>query len=111
MEILLLVAGVLVAGFIYSLLVAGTRPVVGSDYYSVSKDGRVMATRKGKVSCLRPRTTAEGLLVRLRAGTRTGEFPVHVLVAEAHLPNPGYERVRHKDGNIRNNHVHNLQWF
>ncbi|MQA40390.1 hypothetical protein GEV02_19745 [Rugamonas sp. FT29W] len=50
-------------------------------------------------------------MVKLRNGNRTGEFLVHDLVAEAHLPNPsGLKYVRHKDGNLRNNKVENLAW-
>jgi hypothetical protein len=38
-----------------------------------------------------------------------GEFYVHELVAEAYLPNPRkLPAVRHKDGNVRNNKVENL---
>ncbi len=111
MEILLLVAGVLVAAFAYSFSVAGARPVVGSDCYSVSKDGRVLATRGPKVTALRPKYSSDGMLVKLRNGTRLGEFLVHELVAETHLPNPnGRKAVRHKDGNKSNNKVANLEW-
>jgi hypothetical protein len=111
MEILLLVAVVLAAAFAYSFMVAGTRPVVGSDFYTVSKDGRVLATGGPKVSSLRPKMMADGLVVKLRNGSRAGEFFVHELVAEAHLPNPqGRKNVRHKDGNKNNNKVANLEW-
>jgi hypothetical protein len=111
MEILLLVAVVLVAVFVYSFSVAGTKPVVGSDFYTVSKDGRVLATGGPKVSALRPKASPEGLVVKLRNGSRAGEFLVHELVAEAHLPNPqARTNVRHKDGNLKNNKVSNLEW-
>jgi len=111
MEILLLVAGVLVAAFVYSFSVAGTKPVAGSDFYTVSKDGRVLATGGPKVTAVRPKASPEGLVVKLRNGNRPGEFFVHDLVAEAHLPNPnGRKSVRHKDGNVKNNNVSNLEW-
>lgn len=110
MELVLIVAFVIAIAFVYSVGVAGTKSVIGSDFYSVSKDGRVLSGGK-KVACLRPKIMPEGLIVTLRNGSRTGEFPVHVLVAEAHLPNPkGRSSVRHKDGNIKNNNVANLEW-
>jgi hypothetical protein len=110
MEFLLIIVGVLAIGFIYSIGVASAKPIAGSDFYKVSKDGRVLAGGQ-KVKVLRPKVTPEGLTVKLRVGSLTGEFLVHQLVAEAHLPNPaGLKNVRHKDGNLRNNKVENLAW-
>ena len=112
MALILVAACLLVAAFFYSVHAAGTKPVKGSDFYVVSRDGRVLRTRGSRVQCLRARALPEGLQVTLRNGTRTGNFLVHVLVAEAHLPNPGNrQNVRHKDGNVRNNTVANLQWY
>jgi len=111
MEFLLIIIGVLAIGAIYSVGVASAKPVPGSDFYKVSKDGRVLAAGGPKVTALRPKVTPAGLVVKLRNGQRTGEFLVHDLVAEAHLPNPsGLKKVRHKDGNLRNNKVENLAW-
>jgi len=107
-----MVALVLIGAFLYSFNVAGTKPVAGSDTYSVAKDGRILVTKGKKVTCLRAKSSPEGLIVKLRSGTRTGEFKVHELVAEAHLPRPaGRNAVRHKDGNLRNNKVDNLEWI
>jgi hypothetical protein len=111
MEFILIIALLLALAFGYSLIVASARPVLGSDYYKVSRDGRVLLAAGSKVSALKPTLYPEGLKVKLRGGTRVGEFFVHELVAETYLPNPNkYPVVRHKDGNVRNNKVENLQW-
>ena len=112
MEIsIVIVALLLIGAFAYSFMVASTKPIPGSDTYAASRDGRILVTKGKKVSCLRAKASPDGLIVKLRSGTRTGEFKVHELVAEAHLPKPpGRSTLRHKDGNVRNNDVANLEW-
>jgi hypothetical protein len=106
-----IIIAVLSLGLGYSILVAAAKPVVGSDYYKVSKDGRVLMAAGPKVTAVKPTLYPEGLKVKLRGGTRTGEFYVHDLVAEVFLPNPNkLPAIRHRDGNVRNNKVDNLQW-
>ena len=112
MEYVLIIVGVLIIGCAYSIGVASAKPIPGSDFYKVSRDGRVLAAAGPKVSALRPRIYREGLRVKLRGGARVGEFWVHDLVAEVFLPNPrGHTVVRHKDGNVRNNQLDNLEWI
>jgi hypothetical protein len=111
MEYILIIMLVLALGFGYSLFVASAKPVQGSNFYKVSRDGRVLLAGGQKVKALRPKASPEGLKVKLLGGDRVGEFFIHDLVAEAHLPNPrGLPKVRHKDGNVRNNKVENLAW-
>ncbi|MFC0168375.1 HNH endonuclease [Pseudoduganella danionis] len=112
MELFIILIGVLAIATVYSIGVAAAKPVQGSDFYKVSKDGRVLAAGRRKIHAVRPKVTPHGLQVKLRNGKRTGEFLVHHLVAEAHLPNPaGHSHVRHRDGNPRNNKVSNLVWI
>ncbi|MET0267689.1 MAG: HNH endonuclease [Duganella sp.] len=112
MEIILIILGVLLIAFIYSLTVASARPIPGSDFYKVSRDGRVLMAAGPKISAVRPTLYPDGLRVKLRGGARVGEFYVHELVAEVFLPNPQkLTRVRHRDGNVRNNRVENLAWL
>lgn len=111
MAYILIIIGILALGFAYSVFVASAKPIPGSNFYKVSKDGRVLLAGGQKVKTLRPKASPEGLKVKLLGGDRVGEFFIHDLVAEAHLPNPrGLTKVRHKDGNVRNNKVENLAW-
>ncbi|USX12120.1 HNH endonuclease [Oxalobacteraceae bacterium OTU3CAMAD1] len=111
LEFVFILIGVIVIACVYSIGVASARPIPGSGFYKVSRDGRVMVAGGTKVNVLRPVIYPEGLKVKLRGGNRVGEFWVHELVAEAYLPNPGrLTAVRHKDGNVRNNTIANLEW-
>lgn len=80
--------------------------------YEVSDRGRVRNIKTGHI--LRQRAIYYGAfvvpLVRPDLGY-TVDARVHMLVAEAFLPNPnGRVYVRHKDGNKANNAVDNLEW-
>jgi len=111
MEFVIILVGVVIIACAYSIGVASARPIPGSGFYKVSRDGRVLVAGGAKVNVLRPTIYPEGLKVKLRGGARVGEFWVHHLVAETYLPNPeGLTGVRHLDGNVRNNTIANLQW-
>ncbi|MET0320232.1 MAG: hypothetical protein ABW069_05880 [Duganella sp.] len=115
MELFLIIAtvvAVVAVGMAYSIGEASAKPLPGSGFYKISRDGRVLVCAGPKVSAVRPTLYPDGLRVKLRGGARTGEFYVHELVAEVFLPNPNkLTKVRHKDGNVRNNNLENLAWF
>lgn len=112
MELFLIFVGVVLVGVAYSVTVASARPIPGSGFYKISRDGRVLVAAGPKVTAVRPTLYPDGLRVKLRGGARVGEFYVHELVAEVFLPNPGkLTKVRHLDGNVRNNNVDNLAWY
>ena len=71
------------------------------------KDGSVRTKRN-----LNPVKNAGSLRVWIKRYGKYAYFGVHRLVAEAFIPNFDLfnlsQRVKHKDGNIKNNHVSNL---
>lgn len=89
------------------------KTVSRNSLYEVSDQGRVRSFAKNKDGLiLRPGKTKSGHLTVL-LGRAIGSVYVHVLVAEAFLPERPdlpYVEVRHKDGNPENNVWANLAW-
>ena len=103
------------------------RDVVGCPHYQVSNDGCVRSLDRYTEQHIRSGRTVKSLhkgrLIKPGEGASKHMFvtlsengkrktkAVHMLVAEAFLPNPeNLTEVRHKDGNRRNNNVNNLEW-
>lgn len=79
--------------------------------YEVSNLGNVKSLRTNKI--LKPNKGSNGyLLVHLyNNGIRSKHILIHRLVAETFIPNPNnYQQVNHKDENIINNSIDNLEW-
>lgn len=76
--------------------------------YQVSNLGEIKSKRK----ILKPFTTSNNYLkVKLSKNSKTKDYFVHRLVAEAFVSNPnGFLQVNHIDENIQNNKFNNLEW-
>ena len=83
--------------------------------YQISNLGNVKSLRYGgrdEVRNLVPKVNNHGYeWVELFKNREKSYFQIHRLVAKAFIPNPtGLPIVNHKDENIRNNCVDNLEW-
>ncbi len=77
--------------------------------YEVSTDGMVRNINTGRI--LKPSLTKGYKKVVLRNNGNNYSFYIHRLVAEVFLPNPQkLPQVNHKDENVLNNTVDNLEW-
>lgn len=90
------------------------RPV--RDYeneYEVSNFGRVRSIRKNKI--MRGDPTKDGYIrIKLYRNKKYESRMIHRMVAEAFIPLPDNDNiyeVDHKDDNVKNNVVDNLQWL
>lgn len=83
--------------------------------YQVSNFGRIKSFHKNNAKIITPETDIHGYLrvILCKNGEKKNRL-VHVLVAQAFIPNPDPEhktQVNHIDGNKRNNRVENLEWL
>lgn len=83
--------------------------VTRNSNYIVSENGRIR--RNGSKNDHSVRDKKGYLITDLYMNGRRTTERVHILVAEAFIPNP-YDKpeVNHKDGDKHNNHVSNLEW-
>ena len=74
--------------------------------YEISDLGNVRSVKRGKI--LKWQVAGKGYSSTLLRGKRVY---AHRLVANAFIPNPNnLPHVNHKDGNVKNNNVENLEW-
>lgn len=79
--------------------------------YQVSSLGRVKSQKQKKDKILKFRLTPNVKSVTLYKDNEHYEKKIHILVAEAFIPNPSkFPYVIHKDGDKTNNKALNLAW-
>ena len=79
--------------------------------YLVYKNGKVWSTFKKKY--LSPASDRKGYeyIVCYDGKGNSKTKKIHRLVAETYIPNPnGYPQVHHKNNNVKDNNVENLEW-
>ena len=88
---------------------SNSRPIKNYPNYSVTKDGKVYSHTKG---IYRKFDEVDGYeRVQLTYKKKQQSFLVQRLVAEAFIPNPDNKpQVNHKNKNIKDNRVENLEW-
>lgn len=90
------------------------KDIVGYEgLYQVSTLGRVKSFHKGNTPrLLKPhRCSNEYLMVQLSKDGLVTHMLIHRLVAQAFIDNPcNYPQVNHKDEDVTNNRVDNLEW-
>jgi hypothetical protein len=76
---------------------------------SLDRTNTVGAKIKGKI--MKQQSNKDGYMqVTIKSGVKK-TFLVHRLVAKAFIPNPqNYLEVNHKDVNVKNNRIDNLEW-
>lgn len=87
------------------------KPIKGFEgYYEVSDKGEIRNIKTGKLKSLRIKKNGY-IDIDLYKNGEVSWKRVHILVAEAFIPNPNnYPIVMHKDNNKSNNCVENLEW-
>lgn len=92
---------------------AELRPVIGYQNYFVSDDGKIFSKAQSKepkeMKCEKMKLGY--MRAHLRSSGVSKKVLLHVLVANAFVPNPNAKKeINHKDGNKENNAASNLEW-
>lgn len=101
-----------------SVISEDLREIPGFKGYFISKDGKVFSSHHSmfrkhfKIHEMVLKEDKDGYLeVGLYKNNKRYFRRVHRLVLEAWATNPNkYTQVNHKDGNVKNNNINNLEW-
>ncbi len=90
------------------------KQIPGYENYLISKEGKIYSKKSRKLlkqNIERFKNFGRYIEIGLRKDSKETKFKVHRLVALTYISNPkNKETVNHKDGNIYNNFVKNLEW-
>ena len=87
------------------------KPIIGyENLYKINNYGEVLSLRSNKI--LKPNNNGIGyFIIQLCKNGKRKNYLIHRLVAEHFLDNPNnLPEVNHKDEDISNNFVDNLEW-
>ena len=88
------------------------RPIPGFDKYTVTDTGKVYSYKWGRKREKALEMSHGHVTVQFQKNGYGYQRSVPLLVANAFLPKPKVSSmVRHKDGNVLNNDVSNLEWI
>lgn len=100
-----------------SMFSQNIKKVIGFDDYYVGDDGIIYSTKKNggysrDLTPMKLREDKDGYLeVGMYKDGKRYFRRAHRVVAEAFIPNPKHlPQINHKDGNVKNNNVDNLEW-
>lgn len=88
------------------------KEIDGFPGYTITDDGKVISYKFKQPRVMKTWYQKSGYEnIKLCKNNETYHFLIHRLVAQAFIPNPdNLPEVNHKDKNVKNNNVSNLEW-
>ena len=88
------------------------KPIYTYKTYAVTEQGDIIKFIADKQKLVKPFVHKDGTKqVSLSEDGKVKKFTIHKIVADTFIPNPNkYRFVLHKDGDLSNNDISNLEW-